>query len=210
MIIAFGGIKGGSGKTTLATNLTYLRAELGKNVLLVDADDQRSASDWVEHREAQGFHTPWTTIQLSGPAVRTQVQKMVEKFDDILIDTGGRDTQSQRAALAIADLFISPFQPRSYDVWTIGKLNNLILEMASVNVNLKAYAVINRGDVKGVDNDDTREILTEVIKCLPTIICQRKAFSNSASQGLSVIEIKNPDKKAIQEMRDLHDTIFAS
>lgn len=48
MIIVVGGIKGGSGKSTLTTNLTVNRALEGKRVLLVDADEQRSASDWAE------------------------------------------------------------------------------------------------------------------------------------------------------------------
>ena len=44
MIVVIGGIKGGSGKTTPATNLTVMRTLEGRNILLVDADDQCSAS----------------------------------------------------------------------------------------------------------------------------------------------------------------------
>ena len=35
MIITVGGIKGGSGKTTIATNLAVLRAQSGRDLLLV-------------------------------------------------------------------------------------------------------------------------------------------------------------------------------
>ena len=42
MIILIGGEKGGTGKTTLATNLATMHALNGKDVLLVDTDKQFS------------------------------------------------------------------------------------------------------------------------------------------------------------------------
>jgi chromosome partitioning protein len=210
MIVVIGGIKGGSGKTTLCTNLAVIRAFQGKRILLVDADEQRSASDWAEHRESLGVTSPWTTIQLTGSAVRTQIMKMSKDYDDILIDTGGRDTTSQRAALTVADLFLAPFQPRSLDVWTIGKVGALLTEIRLVNPKLKAYAVINRADAMGADNSDAAEILKESdgFTYIPHSIGSRKAFANAASEGLGVIETKVQDKKAIGEIYQLCNALF--
>ena len=210
MIVTFGGIKGGCGKTTLATHIAHYRATLGKKVLLVDTDDgQWTASEWVEHREAKGVSTPWTTIILSGLSVRTQIQKLKDLYDDIYIDTSPRDSQSFRAALTISDMLISPFHPKSYDIWTISKLKRVISEIWAVNPSLAVYAVISLGDVKGLDNDEARKILSESFPCLSTVICQRKSFSNASAQGLSVLELKVKDKKAIQEIKDLHSAIYA-
>ena len=39
MIYTLGGIKGGTGKTTIATNLAIMLSRAGRDVLLVDADD---------------------------------------------------------------------------------------------------------------------------------------------------------------------------
>jgi chromosome partitioning protein len=44
------GIKGSSGKTTTATNLAIVFNKSGKDVLLVDADDQETASDFTLFR----------------------------------------------------------------------------------------------------------------------------------------------------------------
>lgn len=212
-IIVVGGIKGGSGKTTLSTNLAVVRSlEKGNKVLLVDADEQRSACDWAEHRESLGIPTPWTTISLLGASVRNQLMKMAKDYDDIIIDTGGRDTTSQRSALTMADLFLIPFQPRSLDVWTLGSVSSLVNEIKTVNPNLKAFAVLNRGDVQGSDNSGAAEILkekeSEGIFYLTETVCQRKAFANAIAEGLGVVELKIPDKKAIAEIKQLCKALF--
>jgi len=49
-IVVIGGTKGGVGKTTLATNLAVMRSQEKKDVLLVDADEQGSASDFTAVR----------------------------------------------------------------------------------------------------------------------------------------------------------------
>ena len=50
MILVVGGTKGGSGKTMLATSLCVMRAAEGRDVLLIDADEQGSAIDFTRQR----------------------------------------------------------------------------------------------------------------------------------------------------------------
>ena len=117
MIVVVGGIKGGSGKTTVATNLAVIRAGEGRDVLLIDADDQETASDFtILRNERQEGCASYTSIKLTGAAVRTETLRLRSKYDDVIIDTGGRDTTSQRAALTVADILLVPFVPRSFDV----------------------------------------------------------------------------------------------
>lgn len=210
MIVVIGGIKGGTGKTTIATNLTVIRSSIGKKVLLVDADEQKSASSWSQQREVEGIETKWTTIQLSGSSVRSQIPKLAKDYDDVIIDVGGRDTTTQRSALIIADVYIIPFQPRSLDIWTLGSVKTLITELSVFNQSLKSYALINRGDSIGIDNQDAIDILKECpnLVCLPFIIGQRKAFANAATDGLGVTEMKIQDKKAVSEIHALHSYIY--
>jgi len=211
MIIVVGGIKGGCGKTTIATNLTVLRSKLDKKkVLLVDTDEQKSASTWALQREERGFITDWTTIHISGAAVRHQIQKMRADYDDIIIDVAGRDTISQRSALTIADIYLIPFLPRSYDIWTISFVSTLIQELHLINEKLKSYAFISQGDSQGKDNEEAIEIIksTEFITCIPHIIYRRKAYANAATNGLGIIETEIIDKKAEKEMVDLFRYIF--
>ena len=162
MIIVCGGIKGGSGKTTIATNFAVIAANSEGDVLLVDADDQETAADFTNLRnETRPEGAGYTSIKLTGPAVRTETLRMVEKYDHVVIDTGGRDTTSQRASLAVADVLLVPFVPRSFDVWTLGKVGQLVEEMRAANPELRAYAFINRADPRGQDNADAAEVIRD-------------------------------------------------
>jgi chromosome partitioning protein len=136
MIIVVGGIKGGSGKTTVATNLAVMRAADGHDVLLIDADDQETASDFtILRNERIPAGAGYTSIKLTGPAVRTETLRLAGKYGDIILDTGGRDTTSQRAALSVAHVLLVPFVPRSFDVWTLEKVSALVGEMRTATQN---------------------------------------------------------------------------
>jgi chromosome partitioning protein len=211
MIIVAGGGKGGSGKSTIATNLAVMRAHAGSDVLLVDADDQETSADFTVLRNGlleRG--AGYTCIKLTGPAVRTEIERMVSKYDDIIVDAGGRDTVSQRAALVVADVLLVPFVPRSFDIWTLDAVINLIQEIRTVNPALKAYAFINRGDASGTDNVEAGQLLQEkeAIAYLEVPIVGRKAFGKAASQGQAVTELRPADRKAAQEITALYDAVF--
>jgi chromosome partitioning protein len=210
MIIVIGGIKGGSGKTTIATNLAVMRST-SKKVLLVDADEQKSAWDWSQQRDGlviDSLKSSFSTVCMSGKAVCANLQRLKEDYNDIIVDTGGRDTTSQRSALCAADKLILPFKPSSIDIWTLVPIKGIVSEC--VNPILKVYAVINQADPVGKDNQEAIEILKEFteINTLDSTIGNRKAFRNAASEGLGVCEMPVPDKKACQEIQTLYDLIY--
>ena len=211
MILVIGGIKGGSGKTTVAINLAVMRSKAGFDVLLIDADDQESASDFTALRnKSLETGAGYTCIKLTDANVRTETKRLVDKYDDILIDTGGRDTTSQRAALTIANILLVPFVPRSLDVWTLDKVSKLIGEIQAINPSLKAYAFINRADPRGQDNQEAEEILKGAanINFIDCPLVSRKAFGNATSAGASVVELKPQDEKAAEEIETLYKYIF--
>jgi chromosome partitioning protein len=210
MIQVVGGIKGGPGKTTIATNLAVIRARAGRDVLLIDADDQETAADFAQLRTERLGEAGYTTIRLTGQAVRAQTLRLREKYDDIIIDTGGRDTTSQRAALAIADALLVPFVPRSFDVWTLERVAALVDEMRTANPNLHAHTFLNRADPRGQDNSAATDVLKETpaLTFSGVVIGTRKAFGNAAAMGLAVTELKPEDQKASEEIAALYRYVF--
>ena len=210
MITVVGGIKGGGGKTTLATNLCVMKSYAGKKVLLVDADEQKTASDWASQRTALGIETKWTTIQLGGRAIHTELKKMSNDYDDVIVDVGGRDTTSQRSALSIAHLCLIPFKPKSFDMWTLGKVRSMINEIRLINPGLKVVTVINQADPRGSDTEEALEMLKEIedFTCLTCSIGNRKIYANAASEGKGIVEMKRQDDKAIDEVKSLFFSLY--
>lgn len=213
MIYTVGNTKGGVGKTTLAVNLAIARALMGRDVWLIDGDRQGTAQTAISIR-ADSNHKPGIACAcyFDGATLRAQVQQQAAKFEDIIIDAGGRDSTALRAALILSDVLIVPFQPRSYDVWALNDMAILIDEARSVRDGLRALAVLNcadSGDVS-VDNKEAAEAVADYpqFEYLPTPIRRRKSFANAAGQGLSVLEIKPTDKKAVNELNALIKLLF--
>lgn len=211
MITTVGGTKGGAGKSTIATNLAVMLAAAGRDVLLVDADEQETAQDFTNLRnDTRAGGAGYTCVCLTGRAVMTEVRRLAPKYDEIIIDAGGRDTVSQRAALAVADVYLVPFAPRSFDVWTLDKVEQLVEEARAVNPGLRALAFLNKTDPRGTDNDDAAELLKTkpALEFIATPLGNRKAFANAAAAGLSVVELRPPDTKACDEMGILFGYLF--
>jgi len=209
MILAVGNVKGGVGKTTLAVNLTIALARSGRDVLLIDGDEQGTAIAFTELRTTQMKGKPgYTVVSLHGGTIRTQVRQLASKYADIVIDVGGRDTGSLRAALTVADVVLIPVQPRSFDLWGVDQTAELVKEAREINEGLRAISVLNAADSQGKDNEAAAEALREVegVELAPGFIVRRKAFPNAAAVGLSVLE--HDDPKAIEELNRLTEILF--
>lgn len=210
MITVIGGIKGGSGKSTFATTFTYLKAvKEKKKILLIDIDEQKTSSDWNNQRlfSSKKFETPWTTVYCKGDQIKRRISESIHRYDEIIIDSPGRDSQGQRDALTLADLFIIPVKPRSFDSWTIDQVHDLVFRMKTVNQKLRAIAFVNQADSFGVNTQDTQSLISEKMICCQTTIGNRIAISNLQSEGGTVFDVSG-HKKAKEEFLRIYDEIF--
>jgi chromosome partitioning protein len=209
MIVAVGNVKGGVGKTTLSINLTIALAHAKRDVLLIDGDEQGTALAFTDLRTNRREEPPgYTAVALQGANLRTQVRQLARKYSDIIIDVGGRDSGSLRAALTVAEVVLIPVKPRSFDLWGVDQTIELVREAREVNEQLRAISVLNEADPQGKDNQEAADSLRDIegLKIAPVLIGRRKAFPNAASAGLSVLEWHDP--KAIDEFGALVNHLY--
>ena len=205
-VITVGGLKGGSGRSTISTNLAIYIASHGHRVLLVDTDDQGSSTDFYYFRKQENPNAPqFDCEQILGGAVRREVKKRLPEYDYIVIDTGGRDTTSQRAALSVSDTVLVPVAPRDFDAWAMEKGAAMIAEFKQLDPKLKAYAFLSKADPEGqgAENQETIELIKaqEALTFINTPLGYRKAYSHATGAGKGIFELKRRrNRKANEEL----------
>lgn len=211
-IILIGGEKGGTGKTTLAVNLAALRALQGRDVLLIDTDIQASASYWAQSRDEAGTQPRVACIQKFGKGLQTEVRDLAKRYQDLIIDAGGRDSLELRAALVIAERVYIPIQPSQFDIWTLGRMDDLVKTAQGFNPELQARVVISRASTNPSVNEvaEARNLLAdfEHVQLSSVVIRDRIAYRKAARDGLSVEELKPADPKAVEEIQALFQEVF--
>ncbi|MDO8775584.1 MAG: AAA family ATPase [Burkholderiaceae bacterium] len=206
-IVSIGASKGGVGKTTLALNLAVEAARRGLRVWLVDADMQGSASTALAERaRAEREPTIATAHYTDADSLRAQLKAQAGSFDLVLVDAGGRDSKSLRVALALSQLVLVPFQPRSIDVWALEHMADLVQQLRDAGGQIEALAVLNLADIQGQDNRDAAAAVVSfpALEYLDCPIKRRKAFANAAGEGLGVAEHEPGDHKARAEIEALY------
>ncbi len=212
MIILIGGEKGGTGKTTIATNLAAMRALAGRDVLLIDTDPQGSANYWAQSRDELEITPRVACVQKFGKGLRDEVKDLAHRYEDIIIDAGGRDSVELRSAMVVAHKAYIPIQPSQFDIWTLNQMETLVDISKEYNPGLQAWVIISRSSTNPSvhESDDTVEIMNDFsnLSLASMGIKDRIAYRKAASGGLCVSELKPKDAKAVEEMDALYKGVF--
>jgi chromosome partitioning protein len=211
MILVVGGEKGGVGKTTLATHLAVMQRARERSVVLVDADPQGTSSTWADARKERDV-PQLPCLSLRGGKVHVELQELARHYGDVVLDTGGADSQEFRSALLAADTLLLPLRPGSFDFWTLMKMEEVIGMADTFNPHIATAICLSQ--VPPMARDRARKEATAILEEMPrfrllsAMVVFRAAFNHCAGEGLCVSEMPNRDLKAYSEIAALHRELY--
>lgn len=211
MIITIGSNKGGTGKTTTATNVAVALASKGKDVCLVDADFQRSASKWHQDRQEANL-APSITLVEKHDNISTTLEELNKKYDYVIVDVAGRNSREMITGLTVSDILIAPHQASQLDLDTIEELNTQISRIKDLNPTLSAYVLHTMANTNPVVRNTERTEFCEYLqdftnlKLLESCCYYRKVYRDVMPLGKSVVESNNA--VASREINDLIREVF--
>ena len=185
-IIAIVNEKGGTGKSTISTNLATALHRRGNKVVLVDADPQGTARDWREG-SPEGANLP-PVIALDRPQMLNSISAL--DADYVVIDGPAKAEAMAAAIVRIAHVALLVIQPSGADLWASAATVKLIRSKLDVGGRIDAAFLVNRAS--GVSK------LSKLVKegswneyeidQLSSTIGNRVAFAQALTDGLSVYD----------------------
>jgi len=208
MIISVVNQKGGTGKTTIATNLAAMFAAKKKDILLVDADPQQSSLDW--NRDRPEDCPVVSVIGLPSANLTKEVNKLKKKYEMIIIDGGGRITASARAAVAVADFILVPTLASKPDALsTHNFFEEVVEEVAAMKGQVAGailFTMVKSGTVFNIKGQD--QIKEFGFPVFDTLIYNRITYQEAISEGKSAKEF-SAKSKAAEEIDSLYKELKA-
>ena len=211
MIVVVAAEKGGTGKSTLAVHLAGWSARTGKDVLLVDADRQGTASIWTEARADLEREAP-SVVRQYGRGLRRNVRDLSSRYDEVVVDMGSGDVQGIEALMRVAHLIVVPVQPNGWDVWTVELLDDLAADALEVNEDMRVAVVLNRASPHGASLDvpAAQDVLKrfEYVQDSGLIVRERAAIRRATPYGMLVDEYAPPDESAARELGEVYRLVY--
>ncbi|EAJ5683713.1 chromosome partitioning protein ParA [Campylobacter lari] len=220
MVVSIVNEKGGSGKTTLAVNLSARLAEDGDNVLLIDADPQKSTEVFSDMRSQSNLEPLFSSVSKTGISLGDEIKRMKNAFDSIIVDTGGRDSKEMRKAILSSNIIIIPTIPSQYDVNVLDHMLNIYQEVTEFNSDLLALILVNRvspnpfltkelNNLKDYINEAKKDKGLEKVIMMESVIYERQAYRKAVVDGKSMKEFCDKNDKALKDFESFYKELLS-
>ena len=185
-------LKGGSGKTTVATTLAAWWADDGYKTCLLDLDPQRAATTWLRRRPDAypKIHTLSLPVQRSGMTL-SYALRMPHDAERLVVDTpaglvGGALADTVRGAAAV----LIPVQPGAMDSDAAARTVSDLLLIAKMGRNSGRLAVIANRVRRGTIGAERLQRFMDALDIpLVTTLHDLQAYSHAIRDGLGLHEL---------------------
>ncbi|PKO50175.1 MAG: cobyrinic acid a,c-diamide synthase [Betaproteobacteria bacterium HGW-Betaproteobacteria-20] len=175
--------KGGSGKTTLATNLAGYFASLGGRVMLTDLDRQQSSAQWLQRRPAE-----MPIIHSYNPRSKAHTMEP----DWIITDSpaGFRD-EKLADAVKQADCVIVPIQPSAFDMGATSDFLDRLVEEKAIRKNKTFVALVGmRVNSRTHAAAGLAEFMEQTGFPVLTYLRNAQVYATAAELGVSLFDMR--------------------
>lgn len=206
-VVAFVNQKGGCSKSVTSVHFAWWLFNQGKDVLMVDADAQRTSSIWVESLDAE---IPFEIIQTSDDLL-DRIPVLASEHDFVVVDGPAGLSESTRAILFRADLAIVPCQPTGVDLRSAADAVKLVRQAQSVRNGPPKAAVFIARAVKGTKLlDEAIALLKKTeVPVLKSVIYQKQAVADTFGQQAVIWELAGrPATESAREFERLFKEIM--
>lgn len=197
-------VKGGVGRSTIATNLAANFSD-HSSTLLIDCDlPQGTSASWYATRQAS---LPSTTLFLATAANHLElidkVQEAAEGFRYIIIDAPPRIAEMTRAIIILSHLSLIPLGASAAEIWSVCDLLTTIEEAKKYKSDVDARLLWTRYRAKTMEARELSEAVDRELQLKGMIarLGYRVAYSEALARGLSVEDWN--DTSAKDEFRAL-------
>ena len=186
-VIAIVNQKGGTGKTTLSTNLAWAFAEAAP-VLLLDADPQGSAQDWADSQSQPLLNLTVKGVEI-GRLVR-DVRDLASDYGWVIIDGPPGITKASADAVRAADMVLIPAKASPFDVWAASDIVAAVkARQETAKGKPKAAFVITMTRPRTRISKQIDAALAEYgLPALQARTTERVSYPQAAIEGKSVLE----------------------
>jgi chromosome partitioning protein len=188
-VITLANQKGGTGKTTLATNLAGCFARAGRRVVIADSDPQGSAMLWQATRPQALPRVPVSAVAQTPERLRLHLRALAG-YDIVLLDTGGRIAPGVRQAVALADFVLVPTLPSVPDVRSTEAFYRQVLAEIARTRPLAGGIVLNGMQPWTRLSREAEDYIRGTdLPVFGAVVRQYQSFREAFGRGLTVAEL---------------------
>ena len=194
--------KGGTGKTTLASNLNERAATQGLDTVIIDMDPQQNAVRYLNFRQQHSPDADPIQVFQGGMDMQSiqsfQTMLSAQKHDLAICDLPGADAFTMDRAVQMMDLLLIPLSPSPFDISDTIDLINHCQEK-----NWPTWVIPFNLPIGQKRTDQMVRVLDRInAKVAPVRLKRRVTYVDASTIGLGVCEY-DPNSQAAIEMDEL-------
>lgn len=207
-MLVFTNTKGGVGKSTLAVHLAVWLFDQGRPVALLDADKQRSSSQWIAEAEP---NVPIRTADMPEECLAV-AQELTSEHDYVIGDGPGGLDDVSRTLLLMADLAVFPITPSILDLRSVSQATAVLRFAQGINAGRpNGRLVLNKMRRRGRTSMELLAAAADLgVGVAQHVVRDLEAYRDAAQQGTVVTRMGTRSRSAAEEIDALAGELVAA